>query len=62
MADSLLGRKDRFLCVTRLWPLTDLRTLGADRAFVLEDLKLINERDTPPAILITTLASNSRYT
>ena len=49
MADSLLERKDRFVCITRAWPLTDMRTLGSDRALVLEDLKLINERDNPPA-------------
>jgi hypothetical protein len=49
MADSLLERKDRFVCITRAWPLTDMRTLGADRAYVLEDIKLINERDNPPA-------------
>ena len=48
MADSLLERKDRFLCITRLWPLVDMRTLASDRALVLEDIKLINERDTPP--------------
>ncbi|UJR27255.1 hypothetical protein I4U23_008550 [Adineta vaga] len=48
MADSLLERKDRFLCITRAWPLTDMRTLGSDCARVLEDIKLINERDNPP--------------
>jgi hypothetical protein len=49
MADSLLERKDRFVCITRAWPLTDMRTLGGDRALVLEDIKLINERDHAPA-------------
>lgn len=49
MADSILERKDRFLCITRLYPLTDVRTLSNDRALVLEDIKLINERDTAPA-------------
>lgn len=49
MADSILERKDRFLCITRSWPLTDMRPLVGDRALVLEDIKLINERDTPPA-------------
>jgi len=48
MADSLLERKDRFLCITRLWPVSDLRILAGDRATVLEDIKLINERDNPP--------------
>jgi ESCRT-I complex subunit MVB12 len=55
MADSLLERKDRFVCITRLWPLSDLRTLAGDRALVLEDIRLINERDNPPANY-TTLA------
>jgi hypothetical protein len=49
MPDSILERKDRFLCITRAWPLTDMRTLAGDRALVLEDIKLINERDNPPA-------------
>ena len=49
MADSILERKDRFVCITRSWPLTDMRTLAGDRALVLEDIKLINERDNPPA-------------
>ncbi|CAF0756400.1 unnamed protein product [Adineta ricciae] len=49
MQDSLLERKDRFLCITRAWPLTDMRTLGSDCARVLEDVKIINERDNPPA-------------
>ena len=48
MADSFIERKDRFLCITRLWPLTNMRMLGADRALVLEDVKLIGERETPP--------------
>ncbi|CAF3936586.1 unnamed protein product, partial [Rotaria sp. Silwood1] len=42
MANSLLERKDRFLCITRIFPLPGNRTL------VLEDIKLINERDAPP--------------
>jgi ESCRT-I complex subunit MVB12 len=49
MADSLIERRDRFICITRAWPLTDMRTLGGDCARVLEDIKLINERDNPPA-------------
>ena len=49
MADSILERKDRFLCITRIWPLADMRTLAGDRALVLEDVKLVNERDNPPA-------------
>jgi ESCRT-I complex subunit MVB12 len=48
MADSLLERKDRFVCITRLWPLSDVRVLAGDRALVLEDIRLINERDNPP--------------
>ena len=48
MADSILERRDRFVCITRAWPLVDTRTVGNDRAFVLEDIKLINERDNPP--------------
>ncbi|CAF3800599.1 unnamed protein product [Rotaria sp. Silwood1] len=42
MTDSLLERKDRFVCITRIFPLAGNKTL------VLEDIKLINERDTPP--------------
>jgi hypothetical protein len=42
MADSFLDRKDRFLCITHVYPLAGNKTL------VLEDIKLINERDTPP--------------
>ena len=41
MADTILERKDRFLCITRAYPLAGNRTL------VLEDIKLINERETP---------------
>jgi ESCRT-I complex subunit MVB12 len=40
MADSILERKDRFLCFTRAYPLAENKTL------VLEDIKLINERDS----------------
>ncbi|CAF1356891.1 unnamed protein product, partial [Didymodactylos carnosus] len=42
MADKLLERKDRFLCITRIYPLAD------NVALVLEDIKLINERDLCP--------------
>ncbi|CAF1345505.1 unnamed protein product [Rotaria sordida] len=42
MADSLLERKDRFVCITRIFPLAGNKTL------VLEDVKLINERESPP--------------
>jgi len=43
MPDSILERKDRFLCITRAFP------LAGNQQFVLEDIKLINERDfTPP--------------
>lgn len=48
MADSLLERKDRFVCITRIWPLSDLSIPSGDRASVLEDIRLINERDNPP--------------
>lgn len=48
MADSLLERKDRFLCITRMWPLVNMRTPGSERNLILEDVKLINERETPP--------------
>ncbi|CAF1236280.1 unnamed protein product [Adineta steineri] len=58
MADSILERKDRFLCITRAWPLTDVRTLAGDCARVLEDIKLINERDNVPPNY-TTLAYTS---
>jgi len=49
MADTIRGRKDRFLCITRAYPLAGNKTL------VLEDIKLINERDTvvPPYIALT---------
>ncbi|CAF1594915.1 unnamed protein product [Rotaria magnacalcarata] len=43
MADSLLERKDRFMCITRIIPLAN------NRPDVIEDIKLINERDNPPA-------------
>jgi ESCRT-I complex subunit MVB12 len=42
MADSILERKDRFLCITRAYP------FAGNRILVLEDIKLINERDTLP--------------
>ncbi len=48
MADTILDRKDRFLCITRVYPLAGNQTL------VLEDIKLINERD-PPAPQYTAL-------
>ncbi|CAF1025678.1 unnamed protein product [Rotaria sp. Silwood1] len=55
MADSLLERKDRFICITRIWPLADMRTL------VLEDMKLINERDSPPAnYVVLALTTDTR--
>lgn len=40
MADTLLGRKDRFLCITRIYPMAN------NSALVLEDIKLIGERET----------------
>ena len=43
MADSLLGRKDRFVCITRSLP-----SNPQDRSLILEDIKLVNERDAPP--------------
>lgn len=42
MPDSFLERKDRFLCITRSPP------PAGSKAYVLEDIKLINERDPPP--------------
>jgi len=42
MADSILERKDRFLCITRAYP------LAGNKTYVLEDIKIINERDMPP--------------
>jgi hypothetical protein len=48
MADSLLERRDRFICITRVWPSPETRFFGGDRALVLEDIKLINERENPP--------------
>jgi ESCRT-I complex subunit MVB12 len=49
MADSIIERKDRFLCITRVYPLAGNKTL------VLEDIKLVNERETPtePYIALT---------
>lgn len=43
MADSLLERKDRFVCITRMFP------LAKNSKLVLEDIKLVNEREPPPA-------------
>lgn len=43
MADSFLERKDRFLCITRSY------VLGNNLTPVVEDIKIINERETPPA-------------
>lgn len=61
MQDSLLERKDRFLCITRAWPLTERSPLANDRACVLEDVKIINERDNPPANYIgLTFTSDTR--
>jgi len=42
MPDTILERKDRFLCITRAFP------LAGNQQYILEDIKLINERDTPP--------------
>jgi len=49
MADSILERKVRFLCITRVYPLAGNNTL------VLEDIKVINERDilAPQYIALT---------
>lgn len=44
MADSLMGRKDRFLCICR-GPPVDPR----ERSLVLEDIRLISDREQPPA-------------
>lgn len=43
MPDSLLERKDRFLCITRSLP-----SNPQDRPMILEDIKVISERDSPP--------------
>ena len=43
MADSIIERKDRFLCITRAYALAGNRTL------ILEDVKLIPDRESPPA-------------
>ena len=43
MADSIIERKDRFLCITRAY------VLSGNRSPVVEDVKLISERETPPA-------------
>ena len=60
MADSILGRRDRFICITRIWPVGEkMHTL------VLEDIKLINERDNPPAnyeVLSQTVDTNEKGT
>jgi len=59
MADSILDRKDRFLCITRVYPLAGNKTL------ILEDIKLINERETPPSpyiALTQTVDTNERAT
>jgi len=42
MNESILDRKSRFLCITRAYSLADGLTP------VVEDIKLINERDQPP--------------
>lgn len=49
MADSILERKDRFLCITHAYP------LAGNRQYILEDIKLINERDSiaPQYIALT---------
>ena len=46
MADSILERKDRFLCITRAY------TLAGSQTPILEDIKLINERDPVPGSYI----------
>ncbi|UJR21948.1 hypothetical protein I4U23_025017 [Adineta vaga] len=43
MPDTFFERKDRFICITH-----SPHTLISDKAYVLEDIKLIHERDTPP--------------
>lgn len=42
MPDSFLERKDRFVCITHAYP------LAGDRTYVIEDIRLINEREAPP--------------
>jgi len=59
MADSLLERKDRFLCITRAYPLQN------NSALVLEDIKLIGEREQPIPpyqALTTTIDTNEKGT
>ena len=41
MADSLLERKDRYLCIRRSFDKNE-------RPVVVEDIKLVNDRDPPP--------------
>ncbi|CAF0734905.1 unnamed protein product [Rotaria sordida] len=55
MADPLLDRKNRFIYITRMWPLADMRTLS------LEDIKLINERDNPSVADYVVLALTPDY-
>ena len=42
MADTILERRARFICITRAY------VLGGSRTPVIEDIKVINERETPP--------------
>ena len=59
MPDTLLERKDRFVCITRIYP------LAGNKSYVLEDIRLINERDTPPSYytpLIETVDTNAKGT
>jgi hypothetical protein len=48
MPDSLLERKDRFVCVTRAIGSIDPRLSSSEHGTIIEDIKLINERDNPP--------------
>lgn len=60
MADSILERKDRFICISRSSPV-DPR----ERHYVLEDIRLINERDQPPmsySVLTQTLDTREKGT
>lgn len=51
MADSLLERKDRFLCITR--------NIGnVARPVIVEDIKVINERDPPPHNYLPLIQTN----
>ncbi len=55
MVDNILDRKERFLCITHLYP------LAGDKTLVLEDIKLINERESPPSSYIGLTQTVDKY-